>query len=117
MTDHRDLPGPRGGAGPDGDAPALPRPDDVSAADLATLREQLGREPRGVVGVDQPIWWAAIRTRADDELFLDSLAGRDFFLFAPHIAVIPSVLILVIVLAVNVAGDALRDVLDPRLQS
>lgn len=51
------------------------------------------------------------------ELGTMAAAGRDFFLFAPHIAVIPSVLILVIVLAVNVAGDALRDVLDPRLQS
>lgn len=51
------------------------------------------------------------------ELGTMAAQGRDFFLFAPHIAVIPSVMILVIVLAVNVAGDALRDVLDPRLQS
>lgn len=43
--------------------------------------------------------------------------GRDFLLFAPHIAVIPSVLIFIIVLSANVAGDALRDVLDPRLQA
>lgn len=34
-----------------------------------------------VVGVDQPIWWDAIRNRADYELFQDSLAGRDFFLY------------------------------------
>lgn len=53
MTDHRDLPGPRG-AGQDDEArvPATPAvPGDVSAADLATLTDQLGREPRGVVGV------------------------------------------------------------------
>jgi ABC-type dipeptide/oligopeptide/nickel transport system permease subunit len=31
--------------------------------------------------------------------------------------VIPSVLIFVIVLAANMLGDALRDVLDPRLRS
>ena len=43
--------------------------------------------------------------------------GRDFLLFAPHIAVIPSVAIFVIVLAANMLGDALRDVLDPRLQT
>ena len=51
------------------------------------------------------------------ELGTMAAQGRDFFLFSPHIAVIPSMLILMIVLAVNVAGDALRDVLDPRLQS
>lgn len=51
------------------------------------------------------------------ELGTMAAQGRDFFLFAPHIAVIPSILILVIVLAANVAGDALRDVLDPRLQT
>lgn len=34
------------------------------------------------VGVDQPTWRDAIRTRADYELFQDSLAGRDFFLYA-----------------------------------
>lgn len=53
MTDHRDLPGPRG-AGEDDDAPAALAPavpGEVTAADLATLTEQLGREPRGVVGV------------------------------------------------------------------
>jgi ABC-type dipeptide/oligopeptide/nickel transport system permease subunit len=36
---------------------------------------------------------------------------------APHIATIPSFMIFVIVLAANLLGDALRDVLDPRLQS
>lgn len=51
------------------------------------------------------------------ELGMMAAQGRDFFLFAPHIAVIPSVLILIIVLAANVTGDALRDVLDPRLQT
>lgn len=51
------------------------------------------------------------------ELGMMAAQGRDFLLFAPHIAVIPSVLIFVIVLSANVAGDALRDVLDPRLQA
>ena len=51
------------------------------------------------------------------ELGMMASQGRDFMLFAPHIAIIPSVLIFVIVLTANVAGDALRDVLDPRLRS
>ncbi|WP_299968961.1 ABC transporter permease [uncultured Roseobacter sp.] len=51
------------------------------------------------------------------ELGMMAAQGRDFLLFAPHIAIIPSVLIFVIVLAANVLGDALRDVLDPRLRS
>jgi ABC-type dipeptide/oligopeptide/nickel transport system permease subunit len=42
--------------------------------------------------------------------------GRNFLFFAPHIAVVPCVLIFVVVLAFNVLGDALRDVLDPRLR-
>ena len=51
------------------------------------------------------------------ELGMMAAQGRDFLLFAPHIAVIPSVLIFVIVLSANVLGDTLRDVLDPRLRS
>jgi ABC-type dipeptide/oligopeptide/nickel transport system permease subunit len=50
------------------------------------------------------------------ELGMMAAQGRDFLLFAPHIAVIPSVAIFVIVLCANVAGDALRDALDPRLR-
>ncbi len=42
--------------------------------------------------------------------------GRNFLFFAPHIAVIPCVVIFTIVLAFNVLGDALRDALDPRLR-
>jgi len=42
--------------------------------------------------------------------------GRNFLFFAPHIAVIPCVVIFTVVLAFNVLGDALRDALDPRLR-
>ena len=42
--------------------------------------------------------------------------GRTFLLFAPHISVLPCLLIFVVVLAFNVLGDALRDALDPRLR-
>ncbi len=42
--------------------------------------------------------------------------GRNFLFFAPHIAVLPCILIFIVVLAFNVLGDALRDALDPRLR-
>ncbi|MEI4474014.1 ABC transporter permease [Frigidibacter sp. MR17.24] len=51
------------------------------------------------------------------ELGMMAAQGRDFLLFAPHIAVIPSLVIFITVLAANMAGDALRDVLDPRFQA
>ena len=50
------------------------------------------------------------------ELGMMAAQGRDFLFMAPHIATIPSLVIFVIVLAANLLGDALRDVLDPRLQ-
>ena len=40
--------------------------------------------------------------------------GRNFLFFAPHIAIVPCVAIVLVVLACNVLGDALRDALDPR---
>ncbi len=42
--------------------------------------------------------------------------GRNFLFFAPHIAIIPSMLIFAVVLAFNILGDGLRDALDPRLR-
>lgn len=42
--------------------------------------------------------------------------GRNFLFFAPHIAVVPSVAIFLVVLAFNLLGDSLRDALDPRLR-
>ena len=41
--------------------------------------------------------------------------GRDVLFLAPHVATIPSLAIFTIVLAANLLGDALRDLLDPRL--
>lgn len=43
--------------------------------------------------------------------------GRDALFFAPWIATLPSLVIVAIVLAANVLGDALRDRLDPRLRN
>ena len=50
------------------------------------------------------------------ELGTMAAQGRSFLFFAPHIAVVPSAAIFLIVLAFNVLGDALRDALDPRLR-
>jgi len=51
------------------------------------------------------------------ELGMIAAQGRDALFFAPHIATLPSVTIVIIVLAANVLGDALRDTLDPRLRN
>jgi peptide/nickel transport system permease protein len=50
------------------------------------------------------------------ELGAMAAQGRSFLFFAPHIAVVPSLAIFLIVLAFNVLGDSLRDALDPRLR-
>ena len=50
------------------------------------------------------------------ELGAMAAQGRNFLFFAPHISVIPSLGIFLIVLAFNLLGDALRDALDPRLR-
>ena len=50
------------------------------------------------------------------ELGTIAAEGRNFLFFAPHVSTIPSLVIFTIVLAANVLGDALRDVLDPRLR-
>jgi len=40
--------------------------------------------------------------------------GRQFVVLSPHVALLPGVAIFVVVLALNMVGDALRDLLDPR---
>ncbi len=42
--------------------------------------------------------------------------GRNYLFFAPHVSVLPSLVIFLIVLAFNVLGDSLRDALDPKLR-
>ena len=51
------------------------------------------------------------------ELGAMAAAGRNELFLAPHIATIPSLAIIVIVLCANVLGDQLRDMLDPRLRN
>lgn len=43
--------------------------------------------------------------------------GRTSILIAPHVATLPGLVILVIVIGINLLGDGLRDVLDPYLRS
>ena len=43
--------------------------------------------------------------------------GRQFVILSPHVAMLPGLAIFVVVLALNLVGDALRDLLDPRVRS
>ena len=43
--------------------------------------------------------------------------GRRFMFTAEHVSVLPGVLIFFLVIAINLTGDAIRDVLDPKLKS
>ncbi|RDD60662.1 dipeptide/oligopeptide/nickel ABC transporter permease/ATP-binding protein [Ferruginivarius sediminum] len=43
--------------------------------------------------------------------------GRKLAITAPHVATIPGLVILVLVIGINLLGDGIRDVLDPRLKS
>jgi len=44
-------------------------------------------------------------------------AARTFVLVAPHLAIAPGVAITLAIIAINLVGDSLRDLLDPRLNS
>lgn len=43
-------------------------------------------------------------------------SGRNYFLEAPHVIAVPSLAIMAAILSLNLVGDALRDILDPRLR-
>jgi peptide/nickel transport system permease protein len=43
--------------------------------------------------------------------------GRKLLFTAPHVSVIPGLMIFVLVISINLVGDGVRDVLDPRLKS
>src|SRR5947209_3612135 len=42
--------------------------------------------------------------------------GRQYLQLAPHVAIFPGLAILVIMLALNLLGDGLRDALDPKIR-
>jgi peptide/nickel transport system permease protein len=43
--------------------------------------------------------------------------GRQFVILRPHVALLPGLAIFVVVVATNLVGDALRDLLDPRIRA
>jgi ABC-type dipeptide/oligopeptide/nickel transport system permease subunit len=43
--------------------------------------------------------------------------GRQFVILRPHVVLLPGLAIFVMVLALNVLGDALRDLVDPRARA
>ncbi len=43
--------------------------------------------------------------------------GRQFITVNYHLTLVPGAMILILVLALNVLGDSLRDALDPRLRN
>ncbi len=43
--------------------------------------------------------------------------GRKLLFNAPHVSIIPGVMIFAIVMSINLVGDGIRDLLDPRLRS
>lgn len=50
------------------------------------------------------------------ELGMMASSGRNELFIAPHISTLPSLAIILIVLCANILGDALRDLLDPRMR-
>jgi peptide/nickel transport system permease protein len=43
--------------------------------------------------------------------------GRKILFTAPHVSIIPGVMIFLLVMSINLLGDGVRDILDPRLKS
>lgn len=43
--------------------------------------------------------------------------GRKLLITAPHVSVIPGLMIFLVVMSINLLGDGIRDLLDPRLKS
>ena len=43
--------------------------------------------------------------------------GRKILFTAPHVSIIPGLMIFALVMSINLIGDGVRDVLDPRLKS
>ena len=43
-------------------------------------------------------------------------AGRDYIKDCPYLTIIPGLAIMIVVLALNLLGDGLRDALDPKLK-
>ena len=56
------------------------------------------------IGADLPEWGAMLS------------AAQKNFLTSPHLLIFPAIMILIVVLAINIFGDGLRDAMDPKLK-
>jgi peptide/nickel transport system permease protein len=84
--------------------------------------------PGIVIGLSTTIGWMILETAGLSFLGLGAQPpqadlggmlgeGRNLLQVAPHVATIPGLVILMIAIAINLIGDGLRDVLDPKLKS
>jgi peptide/nickel transport system permease protein len=84
--------------------------------------------PGIVIGVSTTIGWMILETAGLSFLGLGAQPpqadlggmlgdGRNLIQVAPHVATIPGLVILVLAIGINLLGDGLRDVLDPKLKS
>ncbi len=84
--------------------------------------------PGIVIGVSTTIGWMILETAGLSFLGLGAQPpqadlggmlgeGRNLLQVAPHVATIPGIVILLLAIGINLVGDGLRDVLDPKLKS
>jgi peptide/nickel transport system permease protein len=84
--------------------------------------------PGIVIGVSTTIGWMILETAGLSFLGLGAQPpqadlggmlgeGRNLLQIAPHVATIPGLVILLLAIGINLLGDGLRDVLDPKLKA
>ncbi len=84
--------------------------------------------PGIVIGVSTTIGWMILETAGLSFLGLGAQPpqadlggmlgeGRNLIQVAPHVATIPGLVILLLAVGINLVGDGLRDMLDPKLKS
>ena len=119
-----------------GGALSIVRADFMAAAQLSGLSdwrivtgELLPNVMPGIViGVSTTIGWMILETAGLSFLGLGAQPpqadlggmlgeGRNLVQVAPHVATIPGLVILVLAIGINLLGDGLRDVLDPKLSA
>ncbi|WP_131195800.1 dipeptide/oligopeptide/nickel ABC transporter permease/ATP-binding protein [Lichenihabitans psoromatis] len=84
--------------------------------------------PGIIIGVSTTVGWMILETAGLSFLGLGAQPpqadlggmlgeGRNLLQIAPHVATIPGLVILLLAIGVNLLGDGLRDVLDPKLKA
>jgi peptide/nickel transport system permease protein len=84
--------------------------------------------PGIVIGLSTTVGWMILETAGLSFLGLGAQPpqadlggmlgeGRNLIQVAPHVATIPGLVILLLAIGINLVGDGLRDVLDPKLKS